>query len=99
LSSTNAHGQINKQQFKLRRERMENSSASLKEHLMAIDPEFGELALEHQRYEARLKELTSLQYPTPEEMMEETLLKKKKLLIKDKMEAILNRYKRQIAAR
>lgn len=78
---------------------MENSSASLKEHLMVVDPEFRELALEHQQYEKRLQELTSLPYPTQEEMMEETLLKKKKLLVKDKMEAILNRYKRQMAAR
>ncbi|HXF05215.1 MAG TPA: DUF465 domain-containing protein [Blastocatellia bacterium] len=78
---------------------MENSSASLKEHLMAVDPEFRELALEHQQYEKRLQELTSLPYPTQEEMMEETLLKKKKLLVKDKMEAILNRYRRQMAAR
>jgi uncharacterized protein YdcH (DUF465 family) len=78
---------------------MENSSASLKEHLMLTDPEFRELAREHQHYEARLKDLTSLPYPTQDEMTEETLLKKKKLLLKDKMEAIMSRYKRQMAAR
>jgi uncharacterized protein YdcH (DUF465 family) len=78
---------------------MENSSASLKEHLMVTDPEFRELALEHQQFEARLKDLTSLSYPTQEEMIEETLLKKKKLLLKDKMEAIMSRYKRQMAVR
>ncbi len=75
---------------------MDTSSVSLKEHLMAIDPEFRALVLEHQQYEARLSELTALPYPTPEEMMEETILKKKKLLVKDKMEAMLNRYKRQM---
>ncbi len=75
---------------------MDANSVSLKEHLMAIDPEFRALALEHQQYEARLSELMALPYPTPEELMEETILKKKKLLVKDKMEAMLNRYKRQM---
>lgn len=71
------------------------TTASLKEHLMATDAEFRELAQQHQEYETRLTELTSLPYPTEEEMLEETLLKKKKLLLKDKMEAIMHRYKRQ----
>jgi uncharacterized protein YdcH (DUF465 family) len=75
---------------------MDANSVSLKEHLMAIDPEFRALVLEHQQYEARLSELMALPYPTPEELMEETILKKKKLLVKDKMEAMLNRYKRQM---
>jgi hypothetical protein len=74
---------------------MENNSASLKEHLIGIDAEFRQLAEQHREYEARLQQLTSLPYPTEEEMMEETMLKKKKLLLKDKMEAILHRYKRQ----
>lgn len=77
---------------------MEQSSASLREHLMANDQEFRELASEHHQYESRLHELSVLQFPTEEEQVEETLLKKKKLLIKDKMEAILGRYKRQAVA-
>ncbi|MBI4467797.1 MAG: DUF465 domain-containing protein [Acidobacteria bacterium] len=77
---------------------MEQSSASLREHLMANDHEYRELAAEHHQYEGRLQELASLQFPTEEEQVEETLLKKKKLLIKDKMEAILGRYRRQAVA-
>ncbi|RMG53978.1 MAG: DUF465 domain-containing protein [Acidobacteria bacterium] len=77
----------------------EYSTASLKEHLMATNEEFRELVRQHQEYEARLNELTSLPYPTEEEMLEETLLKKKKLLLKDKMEAIIHRYKREMVSK
>ena len=74
---------------------MEHTSASLKQHLIATDAEFRELAEQHRQYEYRLEQLTALPYPTEEEILEETMLKKKKLLIKDKMEAIMHRYKRQ----
>ena len=62
---------------------------SLKEELIAIDPEFRELAREHGRYEQRLSELSSLQYPNDEEQLEEVTLKKKKLAVKDQMQAIM----------
>ncbi|PYS76244.1 MAG: hypothetical protein DMF66_15800, partial [Acidobacteria bacterium] len=63
------------------------STDSLKEQLLAIDPEFRELAREHGRYEQRLSELSSLQYPSDEEQLEEITLKKKKLAVKDQMQA------------
>lgn len=69
--------------------------ASLREHLLATDDEYRELARQHHEFEVRLSQLTTLAYPTQEEILEESLLKKKKLLLKDKMEAILHRYKRQ----
>ena len=63
---------------------MEMTTAeSLKEELMTNNPEFRELVREHNRYEARLSELTALAYPSDEEQLEETKLKKKKLAIKD----------------
>ena len=62
---------------------------SLKEQLLAVDPEFRELAREHGRYEERLSELSSLQYPSDEEQLEEVTLKKKKLAVKDQMQAII----------
>lgn len=62
---------------------------SLKEQLIAVDPEFRELAREHGRYEQRLSELSSLQYPSDEEQLEEVTLKKKKLAVKDQMQAII----------
>lgn len=64
----------------------------LKEQLIAIDPEFRELAREHGRYEQRLSELSSLQYPSDEEQLEEVTLKKKKLAVKDQMQAIMSKH-------
>jgi uncharacterized protein YdcH (DUF465 family) len=67
---------------------------SLKEELIAVDPEFRELAREHGRYEARLSALSSLAYPNDEEQMEEVTLKKKKLAVKDQMYSILMHHQR-----
>jgi len=69
---------------------MEMSKAdSLKEQLMMSNPEFRELAREHGRYEARLSELSTLAYPSEEEQLEETTLKKKKLALKDQMYSLM----------
>ena len=68
---------------------------NLREQLIAIDPEFRELAREHGRYEQRLSELSSLQYPSDEEQLEEITLKKKKLAVKDQMQEIMLRYQKQ----
>ena len=66
-----------------------STTDSLKEQLIATDPEFRELAREHGRYEARLSELSALAYPNDEEQLEEITLKKKKLAIKDQMHSIM----------
>ncbi len=69
---------------------MEISKAdSLKEELMASNPEFRELAREHGRYEQRLSELSALSYPSDEEQLEEVTLKKKKLALKDQMYSLM----------
>jgi uncharacterized protein YdcH (DUF465 family) len=62
---------------------------SLKEELMSTNPEFRDLAREHSRYEARLSELSALAYPSDEEQLEESTLKKKKLALKDQMYMIM----------
>ena len=62
---------------------------SLKEELMASNPEFRELAREHGRYEERLSELSGLAYPSDEEQLEEVTLKKKKLALKDQMYSLM----------
>ena len=72
-----------------------NETESLKEHLLANDSQFSELAREHSSYEKRLSELAALHYPSVEEQMEESTLKKKKLYLKDQMETMLRRYKEQ----
>jgi uncharacterized protein YdcH (DUF465 family) len=67
---------------------------SLKEELMNRDPEFRELAKEHNRYEQRLSELSALAYPSDEEQLEEITLKKKKLALKDQMYSIILQYQK-----
>lgn len=70
------------------------STDSLKEELMTRDPEFRELAREHNRYEQRLSELSALAYPSDEEQLEEITLKKKKLALKDQMYSIMMQYQK-----
>lgn len=71
---------------------------NLKEQLMVSDPEYRELARQHGRYEERLTELTALAFPNDEEQLEEITLKKKKLAVKDQMQAILLRYQHRAEA-
>ena len=70
------------------------NTESLKEQLMGSDPEFRELAREHGRYEERLSQLSALAYPSDEEQLEEITLKKKKLAVKDQMQAIMLRHQK-----
>jgi uncharacterized protein YdcH (DUF465 family) len=70
------------------------STDGLRDQLMASDPEFRELAREHGKYEERLHELSSLQFPSDEEQLEEVTLKKKKLAVKDQMHAIMLRHQK-----
>jgi hypothetical protein len=72
-----------------------SDTEALKQHLLANDSEFSQLAREHGEYERRLSELAALHYPSVEEQIEESTLKKRKLFIKDQMETILRRYKEQ----
>ena len=75
---------------------MEMSKAdSLKDELMASNPEFREMAREHGRYEQRLSELSALTYPSDEEQLEETTLKKKKLALKDQMYSLMLQAERE----
>ena len=69
---------------------------SLKEELMASNPEFRELAREHGRYEQRLSELSALSYPSDEEQLEEVTLKKKKLALKDQMYSLMLQHERVV---
>jgi len=70
----------------------------LKIELMANNQEFRQLVQEHKNYEVRLGELAALPYPKEDELLEAAQLKKKKLLIKDKMESMLQSYKRKAAS-
>lgn len=74
------------------------NTESLKDQLMLTDPEFRDLAREHRRYEERLSELSALSFPNDEEQLEEITLKKKKLAVKDQMQAIIVRYQKEGSA-
>jgi uncharacterized protein YdcH (DUF465 family) len=69
------------------------SDTGLKEYLIANNDKYRELANEHHKYDVRLTELSSLPHPNEEEQIEEIVLKKKKLFLKDQMEAIASQYK------
>ena len=75
-----------------------SDTEALKQHLIDNNPQFAELANQHQEYEKRLSELTALNYPSAEEQFEEATLKKKKLFLKDEMETIMRSYREQQAA-
>ncbi len=69
------------------------SEVALKDYLLNHDSQYRELATEHSKYEERLTELTSLLHPNEDELIEESVLKKKKLYLKDQMENIAIQYK------
>lgn len=64
----------------------------VKDILIKENQTFKELANQHQSYEKRLTELADLSYPSEEELLEETTLKRKKLVIKDEMYNMMNEY-------
>ncbi len=68
-------------------------SQDVKNLLLQTDDEFRQLAEKHRDLEHRLHELTSKQYLSDPEQVEETTLKKRKLQLKDRMEEILRRYR------
>jgi uncharacterized protein YdcH (DUF465 family) len=69
---------------------MENPSA---DSLTEIDPEYHRLHAEHQDHEQRLRELAGKPRLSEDEELEEKRLKKEKLLLKDRMEAIARSYR------
>ncbi len=65
---------------------------TVKVELLEKNPLFRDLAQQHQNFEKRLNELSELTYPNDEELLEESTLKKKKLLIKDEMYSMMQEY-------
>lgn len=65
------------------------TTEELRAKLAQEDPEFRQLLEAHQAKERRLEELSRKAFLTAEEEQEEKRLKKEKLQLKDKMEALL----------
>jgi uncharacterized protein len=72
---------------------MNGQSQNLRELLLQTDEEFNQLAAKHHQLEDRLHELTSKNYLSQPEQIEEVNLKKQKLQLKDRMENILRRHR------
>ncbi|MBA2379034.1 MAG: YdcH family protein [Blastocatellia bacterium] len=64
----------------------------VRDALLRSDPNFRDLVHKHESYEQRLNELAGLTYPNDDEQVEESTLKKKKLMVKDEIYAMLNSY-------
>ena len=64
----------------------------VRDELIKENPSFRDLVQKHQSYEKRLTELAGLTYPNDDELLEETTIKKKKLLVKDEIYALMNDY-------
>lgn len=64
----------------------------VRDELIKTNSAFRDLVNQHQNYEERLSELAHLSYPSDDEQVEESTLKKKKLLIKDEIYAMMHEY-------
>ena len=67
------------------------------EELDANDPEFRRLHDEHRHHEQRLQVLAAKTRLSEDEEMEEKRLKKEKLALKDRMEAIARHHREGVA--
>jgi len=67
----------------------------LMQQLWEKDEEFRQLKEEHTWFHRKVEDLDKKSFLTPTERLQREELKKKKLALKDKMEAIMERYRRQ----
>ena len=74
------------------------AETELREKLMATNEEFRRLAAEHKSYSEQLERLTGRAYLTEQERIEEITLKKKKLMLKDQMYSMVQKYRKEIEA-
>ncbi len=64
----------------------------VKHLLLHQNDQYRQLAAQHHDLDHRLHELTDKHYLSPSEQLEEVTLKKRKLALKDQMEAIAREY-------
>jgi len=69
-------------------------AAQVRDSLLVSNEEFRKLAEEHSEYSKRLESLYNKRYLSDDEKIEEVRLKKLKLRLKDQMEAIEQRFRR-----
>ena len=69
----------------------------MKQQLLQSNDEFRQLATQHHDLDERIHSLATRQYLSEPEQLEEVTLKKRKLQLKDRMEDILRRHRREHA--
>ncbi len=75
---------------------MELADPQVRNILLDESEVFRGLAEEHAGFESRLDELTSKHLPTEQERIEETQIKKHKLILKDQMAALMRDYREKL---
>jgi uncharacterized protein YdcH (DUF465 family) len=68
----------------------------IKEFLMSTNEEFKRLAHQHHSYAQQLEHLSNQHFLTEAEKLEEVQLKKKKLLLKDQMHAMIHQHRKEM---
>ena len=68
------------------------NDVDVKEYLIQNDQEFRQLVQSHQNFESQLEALKNRSFLNEEEKCEETIIKKKKLSIKDQMQVRIHDY-------
>jgi uncharacterized protein YdcH (DUF465 family) len=68
------------------------NDVDVKEYLIQNDQEFRQLVQEHQSYESQLEEFKARSFLNDQDRFEETIIKKKKLAVKDQMQVRIHDY-------
>ena len=68
------------------------NDVDVKEYLIQNDQEFRQLVQRHQGYESELEALKNRSFLNEHEKFEETIIKKKKLAVKDQMQVRIHNY-------
>jgi uncharacterized protein len=72
--------------------------AVLRNQLLKENEGFRRLAEEHQSYDQQLEDLSNKHFLSEEEKLLEKTLKKKKLILKDQMYCMVQKYRKQMEA-
>ena len=75
---------------------MPTTSQDIRQFLLDGNQEFRRLAEEHSRCETELETLLDQSYTSSEDLIQEAVLKKQKLRLKDRMEMIVAQYQHKL---
>ncbi len=73
------------------------NDVDVKEYLILNDQEFRQLVQQHQSYESELEALKNRSFLNEHDKFEETVIKKKKLALKDQMQVRIHDYQTEHA--